>query len=82
MNTLPDWKAWSFRALVDRFAVLGIQAQRFAAVMVLTVLTTLVVTNTAQAQSNVTGSIAGKASGCTTALISNCRPGVLKFWTC
>lgn len=60
MNTLPDWKALVFRALLERFVLLGNYAKRFAAVAALTVLTALVATNAGYAQSNTTGSLAGK----------------------
>lgn len=81
MNTLPDWKAWNFRALLDRSALLGIQAKRFAAVVALTVLATMLVTTTAQAQSNVTGSIAGKASAGSTVTVVQAETGYTRTVT-
>jgi hypothetical protein len=59
MNTLPDWKAWGFRALLDRVVLLGSNAKRLAAVAAVTALATLVATNSGYAQSNVTGSLTG-----------------------
>ncbi|MCC6416018.1 MAG: TonB-dependent receptor [Opitutaceae bacterium] len=71
MNTLPDWKAWSFRALLDRCVLLGNYAKRFAAFAALAVLTTLVVTDTGYAQTNTTGNIAGKVgAGSTVTAVS------------
>jgi len=59
MNTLPDWKTWNSHVLLDRVALLGIQAKRFAACAALALLTTLVVSSTGFAQTNTTGSISG-----------------------
>ncbi|MFZ9682361.1 MAG: TonB-dependent receptor [Cephaloticoccus sp.] len=59
MNTLPDWKAWGFRALLDRVVSLGNNAKRLAAVAAVTALAALVATNSGYAQSNVTGSLTG-----------------------
>ncbi|MEZ5412996.1 MAG: TonB-dependent receptor plug domain-containing protein [Opitutaceae bacterium] len=71
MNTLPDWKAWGFRALLERFVLLGNYAKRFAAVAALTVLTALVATNAGYAQTNTTGSLAGKVgAGSTVTAVS------------
>ena len=60
MNTLPDWKTWNFHVLLDRVALLVIQAKRFAACAALALLTTLVVSSTGFSQTNTTGSISGK----------------------
>lgn len=62
MNTLPDWKAWSFHALLDRLVLLNNSAKRFAALAAVALMATLVVTNSGYAQSNVTGSISGKTA--------------------
>lgn len=63
MNILPDWKAWEPRALLDRFALLGRMAKRFAtASAALAVMAALVATSTGNAQTNVTGTLAGDAS--------------------
>lgn len=81
MNTLPDWKAWSFHALLARFVSLGSYAKRFAAIAALTVLAALVATDTGYAQSNVTGSLAGKVGAGSTVTAVNADTGYTRTVT-
>ena len=81
MNTLPDWKAWNFRALLDRLVLLNDSAKRFAAIAAVALLATLVVTNSGYAQSNVTGSITGDVGAGSTVTAVNLENGFTRTVT-
>ena len=81
MNTLPDWKAWNFRALLDRLVLLNDSAKRFAALAAVALLATLVVTNSGYAQSNVTGSITGDVGAGSTVTAVNLENGFTRTVT-